>query len=149
MNQVKKMTRIFLILTLGILFSCNNDDDNQTDNNSFEIDIVGSWELTSIISNGEELIENPNCLSRITFTETTVKPLEYYDFNDGAGCVVVYGQEIDETDPYILNGVNISWTDDEPFSYEIIELNSTTLKLQEIYTEEGETFTDVETYNRL
>ena len=149
MKQVKKMPRILLVLILAILFSCNSDDDTQTDENSFATDLIGVWELNSVISNGEELIENPNCLDRLTFTETTVKGLEYFDFNNGNGCEIVYGQVIDETAPYTLNGVNLSWNDDEPFSYEIIELSSTTLKLQDVYTEDGETFTDIEIYNRL
>ena len=150
MMQTNKLTRIFLLLILGILFSCNSNDD-QNDPNTFETDIIGIWELTSATSNGEELVEFPNCLDRLTFTETTVKYLEYFDFNDGNGCVIVSGQMIEETFPYSINGVDLFWDegDAELFEYEIIELNSTTLKLQEVYTEGGETFTDIETYNRL
>jgi len=149
MKQLKRMNRIIPCLTLiGLLSSCS-DEDNQTDSNSFTVSIIGVWELTSAVSNGEELIENPDCLDRITITDTTYDYTEYFDFNDGNGCIVVPGQT-ESPEPYTLVDSNFSVTNEgEFFSYEIIELNSTTLKLQEVYAEDGETFTDIETYNKL
>ena len=31
MKHLKKMTLIFLLLTIGLFFSCNSDDDDSTD----------------------------------------------------------------------------------------------------------------------
>lgn len=148
MKQLKTVMLLLLALNLGVFFSCNNDD-NEENNNSNAATIIGNWELTSITSNGEELIENPDCLDRIIITALTYDYLEYFDFDDGNGCVLVDGQVLNPEE-YTLNGNILLVTDaDETFEYEIIELNSTTLKLQETYIEDDETFIDIETYNKL
>lgn len=127
------MTRILLVLTVGLILSCESDDDNQANESSFATDIIGVWELTSVTSNGEELIEFPDCLDRITVTETTYDYTEYFDFSDGNGCVLVSGQ-VPSPETYTLNGSTFSVSDDgESYVYEITQLNSTALKLQEVY----------------
>lgn len=149
MKPLKKVMLLALVLAVSVFQSCNNDDNSNNNDNSFSDDIIGNWELTSIISDGEELIENPDCLDRITITASTYEYFEYFDFNDGNGCVLVEGQ-ISNPEQYSLNGNILLVTDDgESFEYEIIQLNSTTLKLQETYIEDGETFIDIETYNKL
>ena len=149
---MKKISQSILALTLlALIFSCN-DDDNENQNNDIVLnDLIDVWELNSIVSNSEEFIKNPNCLDRITFTASDFKYIEYFDFNDNNGCVIVPGQDLDSTFPYSVQGNNISLGDGdiESYTYEIIELNSTTLKLRDVYTDEGITYTDVETYNKL
>jgi hypothetical protein len=149
MKNFKNIHRIFLALTLGLLLSCSSDDETTTESNNFASDIIGEWELISVTSNGIELIDDGDCFDRIEITDSTYEYIEYADFEDGNGCVEVGGQT-NSPEPYTLTGSNFSTSDEgETFEVEIIELNSTRLKFQEVYTEDGETFTDIETYNRL
>ena len=146
---MKRISKTILALTfIAILFSCS-DDDNETPININ--DLIGVWELNSITSNGEELIENPDCLDRYTFTASDVNYVEYFDFDDNNGCVIVPGQDLDQTVPYSVQGTNITFGDGgfDSYTYEIINLNSTTLVLRDVYTDEGITYTDIETYNKL
>lgn len=146
MKQLMKTPKIIAALTIGLLASCSSDDSN--DNTPATASIIGEWELTSITSNGEELVENPDCLDRVIFSESTYDYSEYFDFEDGNGCTLVSGEATPEA--YVLSGTTLSVTDEgEALLYEILELSETTMKLKDVYTDGGETFTDIETYNRL
>ena len=146
---MKRLSRIILTLTLITLFSCNDDDNENYDISAN--DLIGVWELYSITSNGEEFNEYPECLDRLTFTANGLNYVEYFDFNDNNGCVIVPGQNLDDSFPYTVEGNNLSIENGitEPFIYEIIELNSTTLRLRDVYTVDGITYTDIESYSKL
>jgi len=143
--QMKKFTKMFFILTIGLLVSCSSDDSSSSD--SFKTDIIGTWELSSLTANGFELIENTDCLDRLAFTSSTVISSEYYDYEDGNGCILD-----DESDAgsYTINGDMLTGTvDGETVTFEIIELNETILKLKGTVTEDGVIYTFLQTLNRL
>lgn len=149
MKELKKITSVLLFVVTGFLISCSSDDGPSSGGLGIEYTLVGTWELISVTSNGTELLSNPDCLDRIIFTSNTFQYLELFDFNDGNGCVSVRDQLI-PPQSYQRNGNSISTTvDGEEYFVEIIELSSTTLKLQDIYVEDGVTYIDVETYTRL
>ena len=142
MNKIVKM---FLILTIGLVVSCGSDD--RADTNSFNSDVIGTWELYSATINGFESIENGDCLDRIIFTSNTVQSNEYYDNEDGNGCVLDYQSAAGS---YTISGKMLTGTvDGETITFEILELNSTTLKIKGTFTEDGVTFTFIETLRRL
>ncbi len=148
MKQVKKTTRIFLVLTLSILFSCSSDDSDSPDINPLATEIIGDWGLTKTVENGEEEIEDSDCFNMMTITATDYDFTERFDFGDGNGCVLV--GETESPEPYTLNGSILSVTDDgESSELEIIELNSTTLILRDVFIDGGETITQDQTFNRL
>jgi hypothetical protein len=142
---MRRIIKVFFLLTIGLLVSCSSDDSNES--NSFKTDIVGTWEGFSATINGEEIIENGDCLDRVIFTSNTVESKEYYDYEDGAGCILDY-----ESGPgtYAINGNMLTGTvDGETISFEILVLNATTLKIKGSVTEDGVTFTFIETFRRL
>lgn len=142
---MKKLTKIFFILTIGLLVSCSSDDS--TDANSFKTNIIGTWELFSLTANGFELIENTDCLDRLNFTATTLVSTEYYDYEDGNGCIVDY---VSDNGTYSITGNMLTGAvDGDTITFEILELNGTTLKLKGTVTEDGITYTFIETFNKL
>ena len=144
---MSKIVKVFLILTIGLLVSCSNDDSSDTKSSSFKADIIGTWELYSSAINGVESIENDDCLDRVIFTSDTVESEEYYDYEDDNGCVLDYESG---DGSYTIEGNMLTGTvDGETITFEILELNSTTLKIKGTITEDGITFTFVETFRRL
>ncbi|MGB5419333.1 lipocalin family protein, partial [Algibacter sp.] len=142
---MSRIVNVFFILTIGLLVSCSSDDSN--DSNSFKTDIIGTWEGFSATINGEETIENGDCLDRVIFTSNTVESKEYYDYEDGAGCVLDYESG---AGTYSINGNMLTGTvDGETITFEILVLNGTTLKIKGSVTEDGVTFTFIETFRRL
>lgn len=144
---MKKLAKVFLILTIGLLVSCSSDDSSDSNSDSFKTDIIGTWELTSLKANGIEFMGDTDCKTTLTFTSSTVISTEYYDYEDGKGCVLD-----DESDAgsYEITGKTLTGTvDGETIAFEILELNTTTLKLSATLTEDGVTFTFVQTFKRL
>jgi len=142
---MKNLTKIILTVAISFLFSCSSDDDSNS--NSYKSDIIGTWELTSATINGQEFIDSADCVSTITFTETTQLAIEYYDYEDGNGCVI---DSDNSPEAYTINGNTITSSDSgESFTFEIILLNATTLKLKFIYTESGKTFTIIQTLEKV
>lgn len=145
MTQIKKLTKMFLILTIGLLVACSSDDSSNSD--SFETDIIGTWELTSLTTNGIELLQNDECSSTITFTASSVISTDYFDNQDGNGCVIDY---VSDPGTYSITGNMLTGTvDGETITFEIIQLNATTLKLEASITEDGITFTFIQTFKKL
>lgn len=145
MTQIKKLSKLFLILTVGLLVACSSDDSSSS--NSFETDIIGTWELLSLTANGVDLLQNEECFSTLTFTSSTLVSTDYFDNEDGNGCVV---DDISAPGTYSISGNMLTGTvDGETITFEIIQLNSTTLKLEAAITEEGQTFTLVQTFKKL
>lgn len=142
-NEMKQLAKIILTVVFSFMFSCSSDDDS----NSYKSDIIGTWELTSVIVNGQEFIDSTDCLDTITFTETTQLIIEYFDYEDGNGCVVDsdYSPEV-----YTIDGNKITSSDgNESFTFEIILLNETALKLKGSFTEGGITFNFVQTLKKI
>jgi len=141
----KTIKTFFLILTIGLMVNCSSDDNSDSD--TVSTDIVGTWELISLTLNDLEFLDETSCLDRLIFTATTVQSLEFYDYEDGEGCVLDYTSEAGS---YDISGKMLTVTiEGETIIFEIVELNSTTLKLKASLTEDGETFTFFETFRRV
>lgn len=141
--EMKKTKKLFLILFIGILFSCSKDNNNpEPDQNS----IVGTWKITSLTSNGIEELQDVLDYSNICYwmevaTQTTITSIEF----SGTDCTT---EDIGESEPYTINGNIISFTTGDQDSAEILELTSTTLKIQDAYEEDGESYIDIYTYTK-
>lgn len=136
---------MFLILTIVLLVACSSDDSSNS--NSYETDIIGTWELLSLTANGIDLLQGEECSSTFTFTATTIVSTDYFDNDDGNGCVLDY---ISDPGTYSITGDMLTGTvDDETVTFEIIQLNATTLKLEATITEGGQTFTFIQTFKKL
>jgi hypothetical protein len=144
---MKKLIYTSFLLIMVLLSSCTKSNDSGTE--SFDQDLIGTWELISFTSNGDEFIDPSDCFDRIIITSTTIESIEYFDSGSGTGCNPIPGQ-FDDPIPYTLEDNIISTVQGgEVYSVEIILLIETTLKVQEIYMEGGVTYTDIETYNRV
>ena len=142
---MKKVNKLFLVLFLGVLFSCTTDN---TDENSIENSIVGTWKIVSLTSNGTDELQDELdfatiCYYTEVYTETIITDINF----SGSDCKT---ETVDETLPYSINGTNLTYTtgDSVVVSLEILELSSTTLKLQDSYQEDGESYIDIYTYTR-
>ena len=141
----KAINTFFLILTIGLMVNCSSDDNSDSDNLSN--DIVGTWELISLTVNELEFLDDASCFDRLTFTATTVQSKEYYDYEDGEGCVLDY---ISESGTYSISAnmltVNI---EGETIAFEIVELNESTLRLKSSLEEDGTTIIFFQTFRRV
>ena len=140
MNSLK--TILLLTFVAIFTFSCNNDDDDNSDNVTLENQekILGTWQFTSSTTNGVLDTDNDSCLTQftVTFNETQVTTIDKY------------GPNCEMTDTYIntysINGNTISITDEgDTYSLDIVTLNDTTLTIS--YTEDGDVYT--ETYAKI
>ena len=141
----KAINTFFLILTIGLMVNCSSDDNSDSDNLSN--DIVGTWELISLTVNELEFLDDASCFDRLTFTATTVQSKEYYDYEDGEGCVLDY---ISEAGTYNISAnmltVNI---EGETIVFEIVELNESTLRLKSSLEEDGIIIIFFQTFRRV
>ena len=142
--MTKSLNKLVLILSLGILFSCG-DNESEIEQNS----IIGTWQIVSLTADGvEELQEildlNDVCHWTQVYTKTSLTEIIY----SGTSCNT---ETIDNTYPYSTNGTNIIYEtiDDGNLTLEILELTSTTLKIKDSYEELGEKYVDIYTYNRV
>ena len=144
--------KFILIPIAGLLFSCSSDDDNNsTSDNSFESDIIGTWELTSNVSDGESFFVCPD--------------VEIYDgenrqFNElfGDDCENIAVGEANESYSIEGNILTVNVPDEDPDDdfddsftevFEILTLNDTTLELSLIDDGDGEEeIDDISTYER-
>tara|TARA_R110002049_G_scaffold293731_1_gene478945 strand:- start:25978 stop:26418 length:441 start_codon:yes stop_codon:yes gene_type:complete len=145
MKHAKNISKILLFLLTTLTLSCSKDDDNSEINPSL---IVGEWKLTSWIRNDVELVTNLDCLNHLIITDTQYILYQYWDFEDGNGCVSV-AEGAPALQPYIIEGETITFTDGSvTYLFELLALNQTIFKIKETYTEGGETNTEIETYTR-
>ena len=127
------------------MLNCSSDDNSNSD--AFATDIVGTWELISLTVNELEFLDETSCFDRLTFTATTVQSTEFYDYEDGEGCVLDYTSE---TGTYNISANILTGTiEGETIIFEIVELNSTTLKLKSSLSEDGINITFFETFRRV
>jgi hypothetical protein len=118
---MKKTILLFAFISISFI-SCSSSDD------AISIDseqLVGNWFLQSATIDGEEVGSS----DEIEFTSNQRAFITYYNFGSN-------GQDITDSADYSINGNNIvlTWDDPEPgdetFTYEILELTSTTLKVK-------------------
>ena len=136
---MKKLKVLFLsLLALTTIVSCSKDDDNDS---STSASIEGKWEFTQ---EGESLTslepaENEgNCGLDITEYISGGEFKETYYYMNNEEC-----KSYNDSGTWSKNGNTLTkkyTNDDEPDTYEIIELSQTTLKLKEI-DEEGTWYT--------
>lgn len=132
-----------LTAIIGVMASCSSDDDDSK--KDVPSSIIGNWEVISLISDGEELVESgEDCLDKYFITEDTARYLEYYESDNE--CVA--DQDDIEEYPilaYMYDGKTFVF---DGSTYEIIEVTEDTIKWSETYTEEGETSTIIETLRK-
>ncbi|WP_033956921.1 lipocalin family protein [Psychroserpens jangbogonensis] len=146
MKQVKKITRIFLVLTLGLIFSCDSDDDNtDTSLTNAEL-IIGSWTWTAQSENALDSGPLSECELLETFIYDGMQ-VEQIDYS-GSPCT----QAFTSTENYSIDGNILTFSDindaTDFYSEEIIELNATTLKLRYEETFNSETSIYIDTYTK-
>ena len=157
----------FTLLSCFMLFSCGEDDSNNStsddttseEENAFVEDIIGTWELQSLISDGVEYVE-----VYMEETDTYVcKNIEKYD-GEFRQYTEVWGfdqncdqQSVGDNDEaYTIDGniLTINVPDENPDDeyddsytevYIINQLDDTTMILE--YTEDDET--DISTFTRI
>lgn len=136
---MKKLKVLFLsLLALTTIVSCSKDDDNDS---STSASIEGKWEFThegETLTSLDPAESEGNCgldiyeyISGGAFKET-----DYYMNNEAC-------TSDNDTGTWSKNGNTLTknyTNDDEPITYEIIELSQTTLKLKEM-DEEGTWYT--------
>lgn len=143
---MKQLTRIFLILSIGIFFSCNSDDDSTNPTFTNAELIIGSWTWSAQSENGVDSGNLTDCqlLETFIYDGTQVEKIDYY----GDAC----DQSYSSTENYSIDGNILTFSDVDDatdfFSEEIIELNATTLKLKYVRTYQSETFTYIDTYTK-
>jgi hypothetical protein len=148
MKQLKKTPRIFLVLTLVIFFSCNSDDDNNTNVSLTNAElIIGSWTWAAQSENGVDSGALTECqlLETFIYDGAQVEQIDY----SGNPCV----QTFTSTENYSIIGGNLTFSDiNDPtdfYSEEIIELNATTLKLRYEETFNNQTSIYIDTYTKV
>jgi len=135
---------IFTFITLGILFSCNNDDN---ESNS-DIEIIGDWKLVGWYDDTPKDINNDGQESTDLFSQWDgcKKQSTLILSNDNTGKIVYNGGientrcptgfetgDFFTTEPWKFDKINQTFTligDDYLDSYEVIELSSGTLILK-------------------
>lgn len=104
--------------------------------------IIGTWELISYTVNGEEDMDT--CLGDIeVYTQNTYHYQEVW----GDNCENL--SDGGEIETYTLTGNQLTIIEEgDPYTYEVLVLNATTLSYQDVYQQNGVTYTDVYTYER-
>jgi hypothetical protein len=143
MKNTLKFASVFLLVTLSLI-SCSKDDDGPSTSGN----IVGKWEFfkEGEIINGNEILTNYEHQAGCTKDNT--------EFNTDGSFVDSYYYEECESEismgTYTKSGNTLTRNDGfDDFSYTIVELNSTTLKVKETYNDEGETITSVTVFKRV
>lgn len=118
-KQITK-TLAITVITLFMLSSCNNDDDNGSSTS-----IIGTWKMVSATVNGIDDTDECDLLSTVSFTDTQITTVDYY----GNNC-----DSFDSnTGNYSVNNSTLTLTySDETFVVQIETLNATTLAIKEV-----------------
>jgi hypothetical protein len=120
---MKKTILLFAFISISFLSCTSSDDAISIDSEQ----LIGTWFLQSTTINGEVL--NSSDEIDLEFTSNQRAFFTYYNYGSN-------GQDFTDSADYSLNGNNIifTWDDPEPgnetFTYEILELTSTTLKVK-------------------
>ncbi|WP_179004359.1 lipocalin family protein [Winogradskyella forsetii] len=145
-QQMKQISRIFLVLSVGIFLSCSSDDDSLNPSSTNAELIIGSWTWSAQSENGVDSGDLTDCqlLETFIYDGTQVAQIDYY----GDAC----DQSYSSIENYSIEGNTLTFfdVDDETdfYSEEIIELNTTTLKLRYEETYNSETFIYIDTYTK-
>ena len=121
----KKYTYLLIITTLLSIVCCNQEEEPSL---SHEENIIGVWEESAKIKNGEDTF---HCPSIFTFKVNTFKWEEHYD----SGCSK-YDSD-NNAEPYSIDE-NILTVEDlgDTYTFKILSLDATNMKLE--YTFNGE-----------
>lgn len=141
MNSIKTYLRLMIVVGYTVLISCITDDNEQEQNS-----IIGTWKITALTSNGkQELNDELNYLDLCywfeIFTATSITDINI----SGNDCAI---ETNDEVRTYIKEGTTLETTNKhgDINTYTILSLTSTTLKIQDTYSENGKTTVDIYTY---
>ncbi len=137
----------------NVIDACGDEDGSIQDaidglncsSNPTNASIIGTWRITSLTSNGveeleEELDNSGICYWHEVYTESTLVEIDFSGDNcdvEDAGAPIDYTIDMD-----IISFAN---GDD---SVEILQLTETTLIYQDVYSEMGEDFTDIYTFEK-
>lgn len=114
LNAMKKLLYLFIIS--GFLISCNSDDSSDWD------PIIGSWKLTSIISDNKEIYIEDECGKKsITSFLKDGSTIDYYFYNDNSGKCI----NSENTSLWENKGNSIYKIDDFEFNLEFSNNNNT------------------------
>jgi|SRR6187399_465173 len=154
MKQIKKITIFFLIIVV-VFASCKKDKDyTTTAKTKTELITMGSWKRTALISNpaydwNANGVFDTNILN-------TMFPCEKDNFETyQANGMVLTNEGVTKcgsSDPQTWsvtwsfgdNETKLIWDGNDV--YTLLELTETSLKFQSTFTENGVTYTQVETY---
>ena len=151
------MRKSYLILNLflitSLIISCSNDDSNNETLEINEANLIGTWELTKFVENGET-IQPGTCdtyfatYSKTSNGENRVVYLEGYDDQNGE-CATSLSTDY----TWSLSSGNILSTEvlatgGDQDMVKIVELTTTTLIIEYSYEEGTTTYLILETYTR-
>jgi len=162
-NQLKmklkiKLASLLLLIISTIAFSCKKDKDDNANTTKTKTELItkGSWKRTALISdpaydwNANGVFDTNNL--------NTMFPCEKDNFEtyQTNGMVVTNegATKCDASDPQTWsvtwrfgdNETKLIWDGNDV--YTLLELTETTLKFQSTFTENGVTYTQVETYGQ-
>ncbi|NLP59361.1 lipocalin family protein [Lutibacter sp. B1] len=145
---MRKLILIFLIS--GIIFSCEKDDDNNSQeqaigniiNPSFNVDLmIGAWVNETIIVNGNQEISyehNPNCTKDVFgFFNTDIRPFTYEEIihinNDCGTSQVILDWKVNE------NILSFYFGEQLVLEYEVLNITDTefTVLTSDDYNNDG------------
>ena len=152
---MKKMYLILgLFITTSLLVSCSKDDDNGNEMLEInEANLIGTWELTKFVENGET-IQPETCdtyfatYSKTSNGENLVVYLEGYEDQNGK-CATSLSTDY----TWSLSSGNILSTEvlatgGDQDMVKIVELTTTTLMIEYSYEEGNTTYLILETYTK-
>jgi hypothetical protein len=139
---MKTLKNLFILtLVLFVTFSCDNDDEEQSEEETTS-KLIGTWKFTSSTTDGVPDTDFYICdlLDLLIFTQTTVTSKYYEDPSgtNGSNCV-----ETSSTENYSIDGEVITVNN---YSSTIITLTNTKLVFEDIETDGTDTFIYTETY---
>ncbi len=138
---------IFFLFIISFSISCSSDDDSQNSNNTDNAQqlILGTWNLSSLSRNGENLPQSV-CDQQETYSfDSSGNYTEIYYLNEIEPC----GDSFESGGVYSLDGDNVTFTiGNDTFTKIIQNISSNQLVLREVYTDNGTTLEFIEFYEK-
>ncbi|WP_438710400.1 lipocalin family protein [Aquimarina muelleri] len=152
---MKKLVLLTLLIST-IFTSCSSDDDN---NGITEANLIGKWQHTNSIENGEEaILDECDLMDTIEFKANNVITTMTFYTNivvENSQTTTTCKEDSSETGKWSLSGEIVTNVfENEPYTGKVLELTNTTLKIEytdEYKDQEGNTVTDthIDTYKRI
>lgn len=131
---------LYLFIASAFLISCESNEDDMSNTDP----IIGTWQLESVIEDGEEQTTSCERRTTLTFLENGVTTANSY-FNDGNGCE----SESDSSSWENIGDSNYRIdSDDESIKIDFSQ-NNTVFSSTFSETFDGMTFTTVITYKKI